>query len=130
MSDYSMRTKRAFENYTDLMGRVYPLKDDNGNIIIDKEYLSRVVTFQVTDACNLACSYCYQINKGTKVMKFEDAKKLIDMLLTNDVKMNNYLHIEINIINIININIIDKRQLFLQKICRFLQKICRLLKLP
>ena len=94
MSDYSMRTKRAFENYTDLMGRVYPLKDDNGNIIIDKEYLSRVVTFQVTDACNLACSYCYQINKGTKVMKFEDAKKLIDMLLTNDMKMNNYLHLD------------------------------------
>ena len=33
--------------------------------------LSKTVTFQVTDACNLACKYCYQINKGTRKMSFE-----------------------------------------------------------
>jgi sulfatase maturation enzyme AslB (radical SAM superfamily) len=31
------------------------------------------VTFQVTDACNLACTYCYQINKGNHRMSFETA---------------------------------------------------------
>lgn len=45
------------------------------------------VTFQVTDACNLACSYCYQINKNHHVMPFEIAKQFIDMLLNNDSNM-------------------------------------------
>ena len=40
--------------------------------------LSKSVTFQVTDACNLACTYCYQINKGTRKMSFETAKKFVD----------------------------------------------------
>ena len=88
------RTKRAFENYPDVIGRIYPLIDGENNIVIDKDYLTRTVTFQVTDACNLACSYCYQINKGTKSMKIEDAKKLIDMLLTNDERLNDYLHLD------------------------------------
>lgn len=51
----------------------------------DEKILSRTVTFQVTDACNLACTYCYQINKGTRVMKIETAKKFIDYLLQTDI---------------------------------------------
>jgi radical SAM peptide maturase (CXXX-repeat target family) len=39
------------------------------------------LTFQVTDACNLGCTYCYQINKGKQSMSFETAKKVIDDLL-------------------------------------------------
>lgn len=42
------------------------------------------VTFQVTDACNLKCKYCYQINKHTNVMKLETAKKFIDLLINDD----------------------------------------------
>ena len=38
------------------------------------------ITFQVTDSCNLACTYCYQHNKGTRMMSFETAKKFIDNL--------------------------------------------------
>ena len=45
------------------------------------------VTFQVTDACNLACSYCYQINKHKNKMKLETAQKFIDILLEDDEKM-------------------------------------------
>lgn len=56
--------------------------------------LSKSVTFQVTDACNLACTYCYQINKGTRRMKFETAKKLIDMILTEDERLSNYISVE------------------------------------
>ena len=61
---------------------------------IDVRNLSRTITFQVTDACNLACSYCYQINKGTRRMKFEYAKKLIDMLLTGDERLAGYIDIK------------------------------------
>ena len=52
---------------------------------------TRNITFQVTDACNLRCTYCYQINKHHNVMPFEVAKKFIDMLLDNDEKINKYV---------------------------------------
>lgn len=37
---------------------------------------------QVTEQCNLRCTYCFQINKSSKVLKWEDAKAYIDYLLT------------------------------------------------
>lgn len=83
---------KHIEQYQDMIARLFPelcSKNDSG-----KKNLSRVVTFQVTDECNLSCSYCYQINKGTRKMKFEDAKKLIDMLLTNDPKLDGYVSVE------------------------------------
>lgn len=49
------------------------------------------VTFQVTDACNLCCSYCYQINKGTHVMPLEVAQKFIDLLLENNEYTQQYV---------------------------------------
>ena len=41
------------------------------------------LTFQVTDDCNLCCSYCYQQNKGHHKMSFETAKKFIDYVFNN-----------------------------------------------
>ncbi len=44
------------------------------------------VTFNTTEDCNLACKYCYEVNKKPKTLKLEDAKKFIDLLLhDNDV---------------------------------------------
>ena len=40
------------------------------------------ITFQVTEDCNLKCSYCYQINKTKEKMTFDTAKKFIDYLLS------------------------------------------------
>lgn len=42
------------------------------------------VTFQLTEDCNLRCSYCYQINKSKSVLDLEVAKKFIDLLLSDD----------------------------------------------
>ena len=44
--------------------------------------MSRVrnITFQVTDDCCCACTYCYQGNKGHKKMTKEVAKKAVDLL--------------------------------------------------
>ena len=50
------------------------------------------ITFQVTDACNMACSYCYQHNKGSHRMSFETAKEFIDMFLAADERTTNYLN--------------------------------------
>lgn len=80
---------KKFEQFQDMIGRLYPEYHKDG-----EKTLSRTVTFQVTDKCNLACSYCYQINKGERKMKFEDAKKLIDMLLTGDERLAGYIDVE------------------------------------
>ena len=40
------------------------------------------ITFQVTEDCPLACTYCYQINKSKNAMDFETGKKAIDILLS------------------------------------------------
>ena len=56
--------------------------------------LVKTITFQITDDCNLCCSYCYQHNKGHHKMPFEVAKKLIDEILTNDKSINSYVKSE------------------------------------
>ena len=78
-----MKRKRP-EEFGDHKARLFPelhIKPEN----IEEKVLTRTVTFQVTDACNLACTYCYQINKSTRVMSLETAKKFIDYLLQTDI---------------------------------------------
>lgn len=83
------KAKAHPEQYQDFIGRLYPeLVDETG-----KSIMTKTVTFQVTDDCNLACTYCYQTHKGKKVMKFEDAKKLIDMLISGDKRLGGYASI-------------------------------------
>ena len=51
---------------------------------------TRTLTFQVTDSCNLACTYCYQINKGHRRMSFDVAKQVIDDLLSGSEKYKTF----------------------------------------
>jgi radical SAM peptide maturase (CXXX-repeat target family) len=60
------------ESYSDMLARLFYWKYP------DKETIE--VTFQVTEACSLACTYCYQHNKTPKVMSLEVAKKYIDTI--------------------------------------------------
>lgn len=85
---------KDFEQFQDMIARLYPeLSQTDNTDPTAKKVLSKTVTFQVTDACNLNCTYCYQINKGKRTMKFETAKKLIDLLLTGDRRLNSYIDI-------------------------------------
>lgn len=72
---------------------VYKIKDDSHSKLIRKLYYNEIkaknanedsfvrnITFQVTDDCPMACSYCYQKNKGNNMMTKETAKKAIDFL--------------------------------------------------
>ena len=81
---------KKFIQYQDMIAKIFPELITNNGI----KSLSRTVTFQVTDKCNLACTYCYQINKGVRIMKFEYAKKLIDMLLSGDERLGGYVDIK------------------------------------
>lgn len=63
--------------YAAVLERLFPEEFTDGGGVLD-------VTFQVTDKCNLRCSYCYQISKKTHTLSFEDAKKFVDILLAED----------------------------------------------
>ena len=78
---------------------------------------AKTVTFQVTDSCNLRCSYCYEINKSTRMMSFEVGKKIVDALLDGSKGVGEYLdteHLEGIILDFIggepllNIKVIDQ----------------------
>lgn len=75
------------ENYDSFLHRLY------GQEKSDFEQNVFNITFQVTDDCNLKCSYCYQIHKGHNTMPLEVAKKFIDLLLNNDEMIRSYVDI-------------------------------------
>ena len=80
---------RRNEQYQDMIARFYPYpynREKERNKI-----QTATVTFQITDECNLRCTYCYQINKSTHVMPIEIAQKFIDMLLENDENTQQYI---------------------------------------
>ena len=70
---------RKTEQYQDMIARLFP----NPNLK-EGEMGTKTVTFQVTDDCNLACTYCYQHNKGKHTLPFEVAQAFIEMLLEKD----------------------------------------------
>lgn len=66
------------EGFYDQIARLYP-EDTNRKV--------GTVTFQVTEDCCLACTYCYQHNKSNKKMNFNTAKILIDKLLHDEYSL-------------------------------------------
>lgn len=79
------------EPYMDQLMRLYPENiETNANLNINN-HRCKDITFQVTDACNLKCTYCYQHNKSHHSMSFETAKKFIDMILDADERTNSYI---------------------------------------
>lgn len=54
----------------------------------------KTVTFQVTESCNLCCTYCYQINKSENRMSFETAKAFVDLLIDDSYKKDSYVSLE------------------------------------
>lgn len=97
MSDKRKNKKKNLQ-FQDWIAQMYP-EDINTDTSADGRLddkkvlksLTRTVTFQVTDACNLACKYCYQINKGHREMPFETAKLFVDKLLSGEDGFKEYL---------------------------------------
>lgn len=81
------KKRRHFEQFGDHKARLYP---ELHPMIEGERVLTRTVTLQVTDRCSLACTYCYQHNKGNRRMSFETAKKFIDLLFDEE-KNNGYI---------------------------------------
>ena len=92
------RKYQITENFQDKIARLYGNRDPQGispEDLSKHKGLTRTCTLQVTDACNLACTYCYQINKHHHRMSFDVAKRYIDMILEDD-KDNDYINSEIS----------------------------------
>lgn len=89
-----IRRRKRSEQYQDLITRLYPelFKSNQDEKDNTRKTLCRTLTFQVTDTCNLACTYCYQCNKGTRRMSFETAKKVIDLLLSGEKGFDKYVN--------------------------------------
>ena len=71
--------KRNFRQYPDWIAAMYPeyqqpILDTPAGYTGPRFMSAKEFTFQVTDDCNLACTYCYQTNKGKRRMKLETAK--------------------------------------------------------
>lgn len=52
---------------------------------------TRTITLQVTEDCNMACTYCYQHDKTRKSMSIETGKKFIDLILDSDERSSKYI---------------------------------------
>lgn len=80
---------REAQQYQDVIARLFPeyAKDDLSG-------LARTITFCVTSACQLRCTYCYERNKGSARMEFETARKFIDLLLREEKGMARYANRE------------------------------------
>lgn len=59
-----------------------------------KSFSIKTVTFQLTESCNLNCSYCYQTHKTNNKMKFETAKMFIDLILAEKNDKNEFCNKE------------------------------------
>ena len=89
-----MNSPKRQAQYSDMIAQMYPFTYDR--IKDTNKIQTPNVTFQVTDACNLCCTYCYQINKGHHTMPLEVAQKFIDLLLANDENTQQYIDISVS----------------------------------
>lgn len=78
---------KRYEQFQDQISRLYPELTSS-----DMKVLSKPVTFCVTNACQLRCTYCYEQHKGNSYMSFETAKKFIDLILSGDKGMSEYIN--------------------------------------
>lgn len=80
-------------NFNDEINKLYPSYNTyfKGNKRAD-EIAAFNVTFVVTEACNLNCTYCYETHKTNKVMTKETAKEAVDFLLSG--KLGDYCDLE------------------------------------
>lgn len=82
--------RRVQESYADSLRRLFP--EEHLQVVTPGGNFVRDITFQVTEACSMKCTYCYQHDKTPKRMSFETGKKFIDLLLEPSEKSIGYVN--------------------------------------
>lgn len=77
------------ESFQDQLIRLF--SEENNEPIRMNGKFTKTITFQVTENCNLRCTYCYQHEKRGNRMTFDVAKRFIDMVLAADERTNQYI---------------------------------------
>lgn len=77
------------ENFSSMIGRIFP-QERKKTMQINGDHVY-TITLQVTEDCNMACTYCYQHNKSPHSMSIDTGKKFIDMILAADERTNQYI---------------------------------------
>ena len=81
-------TKLSFSRY---LSKIY--EDQCGELKVNSPYC-KTFTFQVTEDCNLRCSYCYQIHKTPNKMTLEMGKKIVDCIFRDNYKIEKYYSLQ------------------------------------
>lgn len=87
-------TKHLSKSFNDFFGEGFLIKNLFHGVSDDTpELIVKTITFQVTEQCSLACTYCYETHKTNKRMKLEDAKKFIDLLIEESYKEDSFVYV-------------------------------------
>lgn len=89
LNGYKITEKKGPVQYSDQLAKIYD-DESRGPMEIGGNFC-RNITLQLTDDCNMRCTYCYQHNKSNHKMSFETAKAFIDLILNSDEKVNSYI---------------------------------------
>jgi len=78
-----------YEPYPERLARMFPSENHDamkvgGNHVFD-------ITIQVTEECNLQCTYCYQHDKTVSKLDIETGKRFIDLILASDERSSKYI---------------------------------------
>ena len=83
--------EKSRSTFNEQIGRLY--YDENAHLKMNSRYC-KTFTFQITEDCNLRCSYCYQINKSPNKMTLEIGKKIVDCIFKDNYKIDKYYSLD------------------------------------
>lgn len=86
-----MKKPKGIEEFQNYIPRLFPDQCLLTPMEGINPYGVKDITIQVTEDCNLRCTYCYQHNKTPKTLNIEDGKKFIDLILASDERSNKYV---------------------------------------
>lgn len=89
LNGYRITERKRPIQYGDFLANIYD-DEDRGPMEIGGNFC-RNITLQLTDDCNMKCTYCYQHNKAHHKMSFETAKTFIDLILDSSEKVKSYI---------------------------------------
>ena len=82
----------------------------------EEMYVSQL-GIQVTEACNLRCTYCYQLKKRPKTITFEEGKRFIDIFLGQISDSEKSKFAKFNIINPFKVHLIGGEAMLYPELC-------------
>lgn len=91
LNGYIITEKKTPVQYSDQLAKIYDDYENKSSMEIGGNFC-RNITLQLTDDCNMRCTYCYQHDKGNHNMSFETAKTFIDLILNSDERVNSYIN--------------------------------------